>query len=122
MPKDWPPQSRQRRNHRRSSLRGITRTLHAGCGSPASRRVVLKTLRVRDDDSEKLCCDQAGKREQSKNIIHGVPTIRLVSPFIGDDGSNIVAQDNFWPLASGRRNLQQNLPAGERPLYSPREV
>jgi hypothetical protein len=45
-------------------------TVRAGCALLSSTQVALETLRVCNDDGEELCCDQAGKREQSKNVVH----------------------------------------------------
>jgi hypothetical protein len=45
-------------------------TVRAGCALLSSTQVALETLRVCNDDGEELGCDQAGKREQSKNVIH----------------------------------------------------
>src|SRR5262249_4480792 len=38
----------------------------------SSTQVALETLRVCNDDSEELCCDQADKCKQPKKIVHGV--------------------------------------------------
>ena len=67
----------------RSSLQGFLVRFTLVCGSLTSKRIGLETLRVRNDDSEKLCCDEAGKGKQPKNITHGVQS----------DSSDSVTQD-----------------------------